>query len=290
MKIKNFTGTGVALVTPFHKDGSIDFKSLESLVKNIIKGKAEFLVPLGTTGETATMSTNEKLAVLSMVIEVNNGKLPVVLGLGGNNTMHIVECLKTYPLEGVDAILSVSPYYNKPSQKGIYEHYKMIAENTSLPIILYNVPGRTASNISPSTVLQLAKDFTNIIGIKEASGNLEQVMEIIYKKPDNFIVLSGDDSLTLPMIACGADGVISVVANAKPAEFSEMVRLARKGKFDKAKELHYSVFPLIGLLFKEGNPAGIKVALASQGICKEYLRLPLVQVSKSLQKEIANLA
>lgn len=284
-----FKGTGVAIVTPFHKDESIDFKSLEKLVMHLIKGKVDYLVVLGTTGESVTLSKDEKAAVLNLVIEITEKRIPIVMGLGGNNTREILSCFNTFDFEGVDAILSVSPYYNKPNQRGIYQHYKMIAETSPLPVILYNVPGRTCSNISAETTLELAKDVENIIGIKEASGNIEQCMQIIKHRPKNFLVISGDDLLTLPIIASGGDGVISVVANAYPKDFSEMVRLALNGNIKEAQKLHYKLSDIIVQLFADGNPAGIKAALEILKICPSNLRLPLVKVNKRTQNELSEL-
>lgn len=286
---KKLSGTGVALITPFRKDGSIDFKGLEKLVESVIENKVDFLVPLGTTGETATLNKDEKTAVLDFVIEVNNKRVPLVFGLGGNNTQEIINTMHQMDFNGIDAILSVSPYYNRPTQKGIYQHYKMIAAAAPVPIMLYNVPARTGSNITAETTLSLAHEVKNIIGIKEASGNMEQMMQILKNRPKDFLVLSGDDVLTLPCIALGAEGVISVAANAFPADMAEMVRLCLKGNFDKARELHYKLLDLINLLFVEGNPAGIKAALGILNVCSDSLRLPLVGVSKATHNKMATL-
>ena len=286
-KNNKFKGTGVALVTPFHRDGSIDFKSLAKLVEHVLKGKVEYLLALGTTGESVTLSKDEKAAVLSHIVEVTEKRVPVVVGLGGNNTQEILSSLKSYDLDGVDAILSVSPYYNKPNQRGIYQHYKMIAESSSLPIILYNVPARTSSNILAETTLKLAADVKNIIGIKEASGNIEQCMKIIKDKPKDFLVLSGDDMLALPIIASGGDGVISVVANAFPKDFSEMIRQVLCGNLKEAQRLHYKYTSIIEKLFADGNPAGVKATLEILKICPPFLRLPLVKVNKKTQYGIA---
>lgn len=282
MLYKKLKGTGVALVTPFHKDTSIDFKGLKKLIESMVAGKVEYLIPLGTTGESVTLTEDEKIAVLDFVIEVNDRRLPIVLGLGGNNTQQILHYLKQYTFEGVDAILSVSPYYNKPTQKGIFQHYKMIAQNSPVPVILYNVPSRTGSNMYAETTLQLAEEIDNILGIKEASGNMEQVMQIINHKPENFLVISGDDMITLPLLAAGADGVISVVTNAYPKQFSDMVRMSLKGNFEKARELHYSLMDFTHQIFTEGNPVGIKTALSLLNICNEHVRLPLVSGSRSI--------
>lgn len=283
---KKLTGTGVALVTPFHKNGSVDFKSLSRLVEHVIKGKCEYLVPLGTTGESVTLSTDERRAVVECVLESNNNRLPVVLGVGGNNTHEVLNKLRHDSFEGISAILSVSPYYNKPNQKGILQHYRMIAEESPVPVVLYNVPGRTGSNVSVETTLELAHTQKNIIGIKEASGNMEQIMAIIKDKPGGFLVISGDDAITLPLIASGADGVISVVANAFPKQYSDMVRWTFKQELKKAQQLHYQLLPLIPLLFAEGSPSGIKCALKYLDICDDYVRLPLFAISKSLGSKI----
>ena len=285
---KKLIGTGVALVTPFHKNGSVDFKSLSKLVDHIVKGKCEYLVPLGTTGESVTLSADEKKAVIACVLEANNKRVPVVLGLGGNNTQEIVSKLRHDSFDGISALLSVSPYYNKPSQRGIIQHYKMVAEESPLPVILYNVPGRTGTNMSVETTLELATTCRNIIGIKEASGNVEQIMSIIRERPSGFLVISGDDALTLPLMASGADGVISVVANAFPKQFSEMVRLVAKAELKKAQQLHYQLLPLIPMLFAEGSPSGIKCVLKQMGICEEVVRLPLANVSKGMSSKIVS--
>ncbi len=286
MKTNSLKGAGVAIVTPFTKSGKIDEKALQKLVQHLIKGKVEYIVVLGTTGESATLDKEEKKQVIQIIKEENKNKLPLVLGIGGNNTYHILKEFETFDSSGFSAILSVSPYYNKPSQEGIYQHYKALAGASPLPIILYNVPGRTSSNIQWQTTLRLANDFKNIIGIKEASGNVEQIMKIIAKRPKNFLVLSGDDNLTLPLLAAGTDGVISVVANAYPKRFSEMVRAALKGDFDKARKLHYSLLFFTEQLFADGNPGGIKYALSKLGIIQGYLRLPLVVPNKIVQSEI----
>jgi 4-hydroxy-tetrahydrodipicolinate synthase len=286
----NLRGTGVAIVTPFTKDGEIDFKDLASLIKHLIKGKVEYLVVLGTTGESVVLTKEEKKQVVDFVIKLTNGKIPLVLGIGGNNTAEVIDTIKHTSFENISAILSVSPYYNKPSQEGIYQHYKLIATHSPVPVVLYNVPGRTASNITADTVLRLAKDNSNIIGIKEASGNIEQAMRIIKNKPKDFLVISGDDNLTLPLIAAGADGVISVVANAFPKVFSEMVRLSLKGNFKKAQQLHYKTFEITEQLFADGNPGGVKCALEHLGICSSFVRLPLVKPNEQIQKKIKELS
>jgi 4-hydroxy-tetrahydrodipicolinate synthase len=285
-----FKGTGVAIVTPFNKHGQVDFKSLGKLVDFIIKGGVEYIVVMGTTGESVTLSKEEKQRVVSAVIERTDKRVPVVLGLGGNNTQEILNGLKkSSDFRHVDAILSVSPYYNKPNQRGIYQHYKAIAEATPVPVILYNVPGRTSSNVLPDTTIRLAEDFKNIIAIKEASGNLEQCMKIIKHRPKDFLVISGDDMITLPMIAAGADGVISVVANAFPKDFSEMTRQILGGNVKEAQRLHYKLTDIIEQLFADGNPAGIKAVLEMMKICDSTVRLPLVAVNKDVHNALAGM-
>lgn len=281
-----FTGSGVALVTPFHKDGSIDFDALKKLVQLQIDGGTDFLVVQGTTGESPTLSQDEKMQVLQRVMDVNQGKLKIVYGVGGNNTIAVGETLKKVPA-GVDGILSVSPYYNKPIQKGIIEHYKYIASCTELPIILYNVPGRTGSNVLPETTIALA-EIPNIVAMKEASGSMEQIMEIIRLRNPDFGVLSGDDAITMPLIAAGADGVISVVANAFPEKFSKMVHASMEGDLDTARKEHYDLLPITKMFFEEGNPGGVKVALAVRGIMEENMRLPLFPVSDGLRARITS--
>ena len=276
------------MVTPFHKDGSINFKGFKKLIDHLIAGKVDYLVPLGTTGESVTLSRDEKIAVLDFVTEEVNNRVPVVAGVGGNNTRDVMKCLSEYDYSGIDAVLSVTPYYNKPTQKGLYQRYKMLANESPVPLVLYNVPGRTGCNMTAETTLNLAADYENIIGVKEASGNFEQIMTIIRDKPEGFLVISGDDLITLPLIAAGADGVISVVANAFPKEYSEMVRQCLRDNFEKARELHYILSNITPMLFAEGSPGGVKAVLNSMGICEDHLRLPLVNVSKShLNKLIA---
>jgi len=279
-----FTGTGVALVTPFDETGKIDFAALERLVQLQIDGKTDFLVVQGTTGESPTLSEDEKLEVLQCVIAKNQGRLPIVYGVGGNHTIAVGEKLKKVP-KGVDGILSVSPYYNKPTQKGILAHYQHLAGCTDLPIILYNVPGRTGSNVLPDTTLILA-EIPNIVAMKEASGNMEQIMDLIRLKPQGFGILSGDDAITMPLIATGADGVISVVANAFPEEFNKMVHSIMKGDVETARKAHLNLLPITKMLFEEGNPGGVKVALEARGIMEGHLRLPLYPVSDNLSQRI----
>ena len=280
-----FSGSGVALVTPFKEDKSIDFTAVRKLVQLQILGGTDFLVVQGTTGESPTLSQEEKLKLLETVIDENAGKLKIVYGIGGNNTILVGETLKQLKIEGVDGILSVSPYYNKPTQKGIIEHFKYISSCTELPIILYNVPGRTGSNILAETTLTLA-EIPNIVAIKEASGNMDQIMEIIRLRKPNFGVISGDDAITMPLIAAGADGVISVVANALPEKFSRMVHAAINGDLDSARKEHYDLLAITRMFFEEGNPGGVKVALAHRKIMNEFMRLPLIPVSDALRKRI----
>ena len=272
----NLKGMGVALITPFKDDESIDFDALSKLIEYQIQNGIDYLVVLGTTAETPTLTEQEKNEVLSFVIERVKERVPIVLGLGGNNTRGIVERLKTESFQGVDAILSVVPYYNKPSQEGIYQHYKAIASATKLPVILYNVPGRTGVNMTAETTLRLAREFDNIVAIKEASGNITQMDDIIKNKPKDFMVISGDDGITFPLITLGAVGVISVIGNAFPREFSRMVRLALEGDYANALLIHHKFTELFELLFVDGNPAGVKSILSSKGYIRNRLRLPLV--------------
>jgi 4-hydroxy-tetrahydrodipicolinate synthase len=280
-------GTGVALVTPFKTDDSIDFPALEKLVDHVIKGGVDFLVALGTTAETPALSVEEKQLLLSAILKYADGAVPVICGMGGSNTAEVIHQLKSFDLRGVDAILSVTPYYNKPTQEGLYQHFKAIAAATNKPIILYNVPGRTGCNMLPDTVLRLAADCKNIVAIKEASGNMVQCMELLQKKPDNFIVLSGDDNLVLAQMAMGMEGIISVAANCFTKDMTDLVNLAIVGKFDKARKVLYKLLPGIDLLFVEGNPAGVKEVLKQMKMCENTLRLPLVPVSKATAAHVA---
>lgn len=289
MAQQKFTGTGVAIITPFRNDGSIDFKSLGKLLEHIISNGINYVVALGSTGESVTLSKDEKQAVISCVIEVVDKRVPVVVGMGGNNTQYIISSIKSNDFDNIDAILSVAPYYNKPSQKGLYQHFKSIASASKVPVIIYNVPGRTGSNISAETTIKLARDVKNIVAIKEASGDMGQIMNIIKNKPAGFMVISGDDAITLPMVSIGGAGVISVIANAFPGEFSSMVNYALKGEMVKANELHYKLLDLINALFEEGNPSGIKAALDILKICPNNLRLPLVPVSDNLYRKISDI-
>lgn len=281
-----FAGTGVALVTPFNRDSSIDFNSLEKLVNHVIEGGVSFLVALGSTGETPTLSREEQQQVLSFIVEQCNGRVPVVCGIAGNNTAEVVNNVKTYDLTGVSGILSASPHYNKPSQEGIYQHFKAIATATKLPIILYNVPGRTGSNMAPATVLRLANEFSNIVAIKEASGNLSQCMELVQGKPAHFAILSGDDDLFICQAAIGMEGVISVAANSYPKRFTTMVKHLLEGDFAQGRELHYQLIEGIRLLFAEGNPTGVKCTLDELDVCPANVRLPLVPATDELRKKI----
>ncbi len=289
MKKFDIQGTGVALVTPFHKQGNVDFTSYEKLIEHVINGGVDYLVCMGTTSEYPTLNNQEILACLEFAIEVNANRVPIVLGMGGNDTRTLVDHIKKTDFSNVSAILSVTPYYNKPNQKGLYAHYKAVAEASSVPVILYNVPGRTGVNITAETCLQLANDFPNIIGIKEASGNIMQCMDILANKPQNFTVVSGEDALVMPLMSLGMQGVISVTANALPQQMSEMVNLCLKSNYKKAKIIHEELLPFSKAIFEEGNPVGIKAALEILGICQNNLRLPLVKSSKSLYSKIQSI-
>jgi len=284
--MNKFKGTGVALVTPFKSDKSVDFDALRKLVRLQLAGGTDFLVVMGTTAESPTISYEEKVAILETVLDENTGRLPIVYGVGGNNTTELIKKLHNLP-KGVDGILSVSPYYNKPTQEGIYQHFKAIAEASPVPVILYNVPGRTGSNMLAQTTLRLA-ELPNIVAVKEASGNMDQIMDIIRLAPEGFSVLSGDDAITMPLIACGAEGVISVVANALPEKFTTMVKDALQGDFSSSKRIHNELLPITKMFFEEGNPGGVKVALENRGIMSQDLRLPLVPVSTKLADRIKN--
>ena len=287
--MEKFKGTGVALVTPFNIQGEVDFTALEKLIEFQISNGVNYLVVQGTTGESVTLSEEEKVAVIEFVIDINSGRLPIVLGIGGNHTQNVINQIKKFSSFKIDGILSVSPYYNKPSQEGIIAHYKAISESTNLPIILYNVPGRTSSNIAAYSILKLANECPNIVAIKEASGNLEQIMEIIVNKPEGFLVISGDDALTLPHLSIGGDGVISVVANAFPKRFSSMVNAVISGDMKLANEKHYELFEIIQHLFADGNPAGIKYVLQLINIGTDYVRLPLVNINQKTAKKLYEL-
>ncbi|SHL75930.1 4-hydroxy-tetrahydrodipicolinate synthase [Flavobacterium xanthum] len=284
--MQSLIGTGVALVTPFKQDFSIDTEALKRIVNFSIDGGIEYLVVLGTTAENATLSSEEKEIVIQTVIEANNGVLPLVLGVGGNNTAKVVEELKTRDLSAFAAILSVSPYYNKPTQEGIYQHFKAVAEAAPIPVILYNVPGRTASNMLPSTVVRLANEFKNVVAIKEAAGDLVQAMQLLKDKPKDFLVISGDDMIALPIVLAGGAGVISVIGQGFPKEFSEMIRLGLNRKVDEAFKCQYLLSDCIDMIFEQGNPAGIKQVFLSQGISENTVRLPLVKVDDELASRI----
>lgn len=285
----NLRGVGVALITPFKNDESVDYDAFGKLIDYQIQSGTDYIVALGTTAETPTLTEEEKHKLLDMVVSRVRGQIPVILGIGGNNTRAIVEQLKTSDFKGVDAILSVTPYYNKPSQEGLYEHYKAIAEASPLPIVLYNVPGRTGVNMSAETTLRIANEFPNVIAIKEASGDITQMDEIIKRKPENFDVISGDDGVTFPLITLGAIGVISVIGNAFPKEFSRMVRLALEGDYQSALTIHHSFNELFNLLFVDGNPAGVKCMLSMMGYIENKLRLPLVPTRITTFEKIRNI-
>jgi 4-hydroxy-tetrahydrodipicolinate synthase len=286
--MQSLIGTGVALVTPFKKDFSVDTEALTKITNHVIEGGVEYLVILGTTAESATLNTEEKEVVIQTIVAANKGRVPMVLGVGGNNTAKVVEELKTRNLSQFAAILSVSPYYNKPTQEGIYQHFKAVSEASPIPIIVYNVPGRTSSNMLPATVIRLANDFKNIIGIKEAAGDIVQAMKLIQTKPEGFLVISGDDMITLPMVLAGGAGVISVIGEGFPKEFSEMVRLGLNKKVDEAYKLHYKLADSIDMIFEQGNPAGIKEVFKHLGLSANTVRLPLVNVDENLSVRLAN--
>jgi len=284
--MNQFRGTGVALVTPFNTDGSVDYAALETLVNHVITGGVNYLVALGTTSEAPTMSADERKQVLKFIVDKCNKRVPVVCGIGGNNTAEVIAQLSEYDLTGVDGILSVVPYYNKPTQEGLYQHFKAIAQATAKDIILYNVPGRTVTNMLPATTLRLANEFKNIVAVKEASGNMSQCMDLVQGKPAHFAVLSGDDDLVLPQVAIGMDGVISVAANCLTKDFTTMVNDALAGNYANAQKLHYKMLEGIRLLFVEGNPAGVKCVLKHMTICKDNLRLPIVNVTAETEQKI----
>ncbi|OIQ22415.1 MAG: 4-hydroxy-tetrahydrodipicolinate synthase [Flavobacterium sp. MedPE-SWcel] len=285
--MQSIIGTGVALVTPFKKDFSIDVEALKNIVNFQIDNGIDYLVVLGTTAESATLTKEEKELVISTIVATNAGRLPLVLGVGGNNTNEVVAELKSKDLSAFTAVLSVSPYYNKPTQEGIYQHFKAVSQASPLPIILYNVPGRTASNMLPDTVVRLATDFENIVAIKEAAGDIVQAMTLIKNTPDDFLVISGDDMITLPMVLAGGAGVISVIGEGFPKQFSDMVRLGLDKKVDEAYKLHYLLADSIDMIFEEGNPAGIKSVFKSLGLCEGVVRLPLLPVSDDLATRLA---
>ncbi len=288
--MEQFRGVGVAIVTPFNSDSTVDYAGFGKLINHIITGGVNYIVVQGTTGESATLSAKEKQAVLDFALETVNKRVPVVFGHGGNNTSALVEGLETLDLTGVDALLSASPYYNKPTQEGIYQHYAALASASELPIILYNVPGRTSSNMLPETTLRLARDFENVVAVKEASGDLDQLTKLVKNKPNGFLVLSGDDNLIVPQLAAGADGVISVLANALPKRFSTMVHAGLEGDFTKAREYHLLFSDIIPALFAHGNPAGVKIMLKLLGVLNsDQVRLPLVSLPKEAGNELYRL-
>jgi len=280
------SGTGVALITPFRSDLSVDYPALERVINHVITSGVEYVVTLGTTGETPTISKKEKIEILEFTYKVVNDRVPVVVGIGGNDTASIIKDLQTFPLANATAILSASPYYSKPSQEGLFQHYKALAEASPLPLLLYNVPGRTGRNIDAATALRLAQEVPNVAGIKEASDDMNQFMQLIKNRPADFLVVSGDDALILPQIACGADGVISVAANTFPKDFANLIRLALAGDFEAARTIHYKLLDGYDMLFEENNPAGVKAFMYEQGFTENILRLPLTPVSTNLQERI----
>ena len=290
MKQPLFSGTGVALITPFRRQQeTVDFTKLEALIEHIIASGVDYIVALGTTSEAATMTPSERSAVQEFIVETVAGRCPIMLGLGGNNTLNLTDTIARTNFDGISGILSVTPFYNKPNQRGLLQHYRSVAEASPVPVVIYNVPGRTGVNLAAETTLTLARECPNIIGIKEASGNIQQTMEILRQRPAGFRVISGDDALTYPLLALGADGVISVVANALPKEMSDMVRLAMKGDLKKALPLQMKMLPLMNAIFDEGNPTGIKALLEIQGSITNILRLPLVKASKTLTNKLSTL-
>ncbi len=284
--MKEFIGTGVALVTPFDSKNNIDFDALERLVNHQIENGVDYLVVQGTTGEPATLTADERAQVREAIIKINNGRLSLVLGIGGNNTQGIIDEIKATDLSSFDGVLSVAPYYNKPTQEGFYQHFKAIAEVCPKPIILYNVPGRTAKNMEPETVFRLASDFDNIIGIKEAGNDVHQYLELIKNKPEDFLIISGDDDLVIGIVLAGGSGVISVLGQAYPKEFSTMIKLGLEGDAKEAYKIHYKLMDIIGLIFEENNPAGVKALMNTMGICEPNVRLPLVEATSELQEKI----
>jgi 4-hydroxy-tetrahydrodipicolinate synthase len=284
--MKKFRGTGVAIVTPFKNDSSIDFAALGRVVNHVINGGVNYIVVMGTTGESVTLTKDEKKAIISYVAEVTAERVPLVVGIGGNSTQEVINCVRHTNLEGIDGILSVAPYYNKPNQRGLFQHFKAVATCSPVPVIMYNVPGRTCSNISSDTCLELAHECENIVAVKEASGDMAQIMRIIKGKPDNFSVISGDDMMTIPIIACGGSGIISVLANAYPAATTELVSNALKNNYKAARELQFRYLEMIDLLFIDGNPSGVKAILNIMNICQNNLRLPLVPVNRTIYTRI----
>jgi 4-hydroxy-tetrahydrodipicolinate synthase len=289
-KNNKLSGTGTALITPFNPDFSVDFKSLGRIIDNQIKSKVNYLVLMGTTGESVTLDKKEKSDIISFAKERVHNKIPLVIGIGGNNTTEVVNALRTQDFEGIEAVLSVAPYYNKPNQEGLYRHFSEVAKASPLPVILYNVPGRTGSNMLPETTLKIASEHDNVIGIKEASGNMDQIMHIINHRKKGFLVISGDDSITLPLMAAGADGVISVVSNVFPKQYAEMVRSCMSGDWSKARKLHYSLLDLIPMLFAEGSPSGVKCLMELKKMCSHHVRMPLAPVSQQLKNKLSAFA
>jgi len=286
--MQKFIGTGVALVTPFKEDNSVDYVALKKLVQHNIDNGTNYLVINGTTGESATITKEEKDEIITVIVEENKGRLPLVLGIGGNNTAEVVKELKTRDVSDIDGILSVAPYYSKPTQEGFYQHFKAIAEATEKPIILYNVPGRTAKNMEPATTIRLANDFKNVVAVKEAGNNQQQYYELIKNKPTDFLIISGDDDLALGTVLAGGSGVISVIGQAFPKEFSKMIQLGLEGKNKEAYEIHYKMMDIVAYIFEENNPAGVKTVLQELNICSNEVRLPLVKASKQLQAKISD--
>lgn len=284
--MKKFRGTGVAIVTPFKNDFSIDFAALGRVVNHVISGGVNYIVVMGTTGESATLTKDEKKAIISYVVEVNAERVPIVVGIGDNSTQEVINCIRHTNFTGVDGILSVAPYYNKPNQRGLFQHFKAIATCSPIPVIMYNVPGRTCSNITSETCIELANECENIVAIKEASGDMAQIMRIIKGKPDNFSVISGDDMMTIPIIACGGSGIISVLANAFPVATCELVSNAMKSNYKSAREIQLRYLEMIELLFIDGNPSGVKAMLSIMDLCQNYLRLPLVPVNRAISTRI----
>lgn len=287
--INKFRGTGTAIVTPFHNEGSIDFKSFERIIEYQIENGVDYIVFMGTTGESVTLSPEERNAVVNFAVELVAGRLPVVIGIGGNNTGELTTAIQDMSFEGIDAVLSVSPYYNKPQPKGIFNHYREIGGVCPVPVIIYNVPGRTSSNIDAETTLRIANEIPNVIGVKEASKDLEQCGRIIKDKPADFLVISGNDELTLPFMALGGDGVISVIANAFPAAFSRMVKLCLNNQYQEAREIHLQLLDIVQAIYADGSPSGVKAVMQMKGLCKNVLRLPLVKINKGLSNHIAGI-
>ena len=283
-----FFGTGVALVTPFDINGNVDYVAFARLLSNVVDGGVDYVLVMGTTGETPCLSAEERRKVIDFAKREIAGRVPIMVGMSGNNTSDLLDSIRNFDFSGIDGLLTASPFYNKPVQNGLYAHFAHVAEVSPVPVILYNIPGRTGVNISPETICRLASDFDNIIAVKEASGSVDQIMRVVENKPERFTVISGDDGLTLPLMAAGVKGVISVVANAFPRELSQMVKLALSGDFEQARNLHYRLLPTVRLMFAEGNPAGVKAYLSQMGVIQNVLRLPLVNVSGDLYARIAD--